>query len=176
MNEKIMYTIGKIAAVIEQHGELPPTIFDKLVTRPVHTLGLLKNRDEWRAAMVQDGEELGMLFAKLPADIADPADGVKIETQGPFWIGYYHRKHASDIAGQLTSDLLAESGKLLFGEHWQAPMVEALGLSDTARIRQWLSGNSKIPIGIWSEIDQMLRQKHGRIGALLDSREQNNSL
>lgn len=168
MNEKIMYTIGKIAAVIEQHGNLPPTIFDKLVTRPVQALGLLKSRDEWRAAMSQDGEELGMLFAKLPSDIADPPDGVKIETQGSFWVGYYHRKNTADIAGQLTPDLLAESGKLLFGDHWQKPLAEALNLSDTARIRQWLSGG-KIPVGIWSEIDQMLRQKHSRIGALLEA-------
>ena len=175
MNEKIMYTIGKIAAVIEQHGELPPTIFDKLVTRPVYTLGLLKNRDEWREAMKQDGEELTLLIGKLPADIADPADGVKIETQGSFWVGYYHRKNTAGIAGQLTPDILSESGKLLFGEHWQKPLAEALNLSDTARIRQWLS-SGKIPTGIWSEIDQMLRQKHSRIGALLDSREQNNSL
>lgn len=170
MDAKIMYTFGKIAAVVEQYGDLPPTIFDKLVSTPVKALALLKNRNEWLQAHKNDAEELGMLFAKLPSDISDPPGGVKTSNQGPFWMGYYHRKSIGDTANTYNPNLLAESGNLLFGEHWQKPMAEALGLSDTARIRQWLTGGNKIPVGVWSEIDTLLRQKEARISAFLEAK------
>lgn len=171
-NENIMYTIDKITAVIEQYGDLPPTIFDKLVSTPVKALALLKNRNEWRQANQYDAEELAVLFEKLPSDISDPPDGVPVSKQGDFWLGYYQRKNLGDILRTLTPDLLKESGKILFGEHWQKPMAESLGLSDTARIRGWLA-SGKIPIGVWSEIDCMLRNKESRIGALLEATQKN---
>lgn len=134
MKSEQMYIFGKITAVAEQYGDFTPAIFDKFVSSPLATLGIIKNREEWKAAMRNDGEELAALFAKIPADIADPKGGVKIEEQGSFWIGYYHRKHLNSIKGELTPEYLAEAGELLFGEHWQTPMAEALGLSDTARM------------------------------------------
>lgn len=170
MKSEQMYIFGKITAVAEQYGDFTPAIFDKFVSSPLATLGIIKNREEWKAAMRNDGEELAALFAKIPADIADPKGGVKIEEQGSFWIGYYHRKHLNSIKGELTPEYLAEAGELLFGEHWQTPMAEALGLSDTARIRQWLS-KGNIPVGIWSEIDHMLRRKESRISALLEAKQ-----
>ena len=44
-------------------------------------------------------------------------------------------------------------------------MAEALELSSAARIRQWLNG-SNIPLGIWAELDGMLRARGEHIDAI----------
>ena len=171
-SEKNMYTFGKIVAVAEEHGKIPVSVFDALVRRPVYGLGLLNGKDCWRQTVTDTTveEELRMLFGKLPGDIEDPQGGVSEAGQCAFWLGYYHRKNLRDEEGRFTPPMLNEAGNLLFGEHWQKPMAQALGLSDTARIRGWLKG-SKVPVGIWSELDGMLRESKSRISALLNASE-----
>lgn len=56
----------------------------------------------------------------------------------------------------MTPAELAEAGRALFGERWQADMTDALGLRDSSRIRQFLSGRRSIPIGIRAQIVTML--------------------
>ena len=166
-----MYIIGKIIAVAEEHGDIPLPIFETLPHRPMYGIGMLNSTECWKksAADKSASDELAMLFGKSPGDLSDPPGGVKEDGQGSFWIGYYHRKNLRDEEGRFTPSMLNEAGNLLFGEHWQKPMAEALGLSDTARIRGWLSGSQKIPVGVWSEIDGMLRKRSSRLGALLEA-------
>lgn len=59
------------------------------------------------------------------------------------------------------------AGRLLWGEHWQRPMQEALQINQLARIRAWASGASRIPTGVWVELDGLLREKGRSIEKLL---------
>lgn len=164
-----MSTIGKILAVVEEHGKVSATTVRMFPYHPLRGIGLLNRQESWRAAMAASGDELGLLFNHLPADLEDPKHGVKEDDLSAFWLGYYQRKNLRLLEGKFTSSTLAECGKLLWGEHWQQPMAEALGLSDTARIRSWLSGSQHVPIGIWSELDTLLRKRKSQISALLEA-------
>jgi hypothetical protein len=55
-------------------------------------------------------------------------------------------------------------GKLLYGDRWKEEMKAALGLSDTRRIRQWLTPQGQqsyrpIPPGVWSDMIALLEQR-----------------
>lgn len=61
---------------------------------------------------------------------------------------------------QSDKDLIIATGQALFGEHWQTPLSQALGLSNPRRLRDWLSGNSAMPHGVWSDLRALVaRQK-----------------
>ncbi|EPO7973252.1 hypothetical protein ACUF8B_003755 [Escherichia coli] len=59
--------------------------------------------------------------------------------------------------------LLISSGQLLFGERWQTELARALGLSDGRRIRQWLSGDRPIPVGIWDDLRELLEDRSSKM-------------
>ena len=80
-------------------------------------------------------------------------------------MGFYHYATLLQNRKNLTADMLVEIGSVLWGEHWQTPMSEALELSSPVRIRQWLT-SSNIPIGIWAELDRMLRARGEHIDAI----------
>ncbi|TWV18286.1 helix-turn-helix domain-containing protein, partial [Klebsiella pneumoniae] len=54
-------------------------------------------------------------------------------------------------------------GQLLFGERWQTELARALGLSDGRRIRQWLSGDRPIPVGIWDDLRELLEDRSSKM-------------
>ena len=62
-------------------------------------------------------------------------------------------------ARRLTPAELRAAGEALWGERWQAEMTRALGLTDTARVRQALSGRRPIPAGWLPELVEMLRAR-----------------
>ena len=63
--------------------------------------------------------------------------------------------------------LLISAGQLLFGERWQTELARALGLSDGRRIRQWLSGDRPIPVGIWDDLSELLKDRSSEIALIL---------
>lgn len=68
----------------------------------------------------------------------------------------------------ITRDNLRDAGRVLFGERWQTDMAEALGLGDSARIRQFMSGYRNIPDGIGKEIVDLLRARSEEAAKLAD--------
>ena len=66
----------------------------------------------------------------------------------------------------LGANELVAAGRLLWGEHWQRPMQEALQINQIARIRAWASGASRIPSGVWDDIERLLYDRGKNIDAL----------
>lgn len=161
VTEKEMYALGQLARSVWQDGEVPPNILSYMLSYPTKGIGMAHNTNEWRNA---DQDEIARIMAKLPAEMGDQGP-VPEGTRGSFWTGFYHYANLLQNKGNLTADSLAEIGNVLWGEHWQTPMAESLELSSTARIRQWLNGGN-IPIGVWSELDLMLRARGEYIDAI----------
>ncbi|MFC0308235.1 hypothetical protein ACFFHK_00730 [Gallibacterium trehalosifermentans] len=63
-------------------------------------------------------------------------------------------------------ETLMKVGQTLCGQHWQADMMKDLKLSDTKRIRGWLTGK-QIPNGIWKDLSKLLKDKQNDINTLL---------
>ena len=59
----------------------------------------------------------------------------------------------------LTPDELTEIGRCLWGERWQTDMANFLGLSDSARVRHWLTGYRPVPLGVRGELVARLWQQ-----------------
>ena len=63
---------------------------------------------------------------------------------------------------------LRKVGEALFGNQWQTDLARALGLSSPRRVRQWLSGDRPIPVGVWADVCDLLRQRQMTIDRVLD--------
>ncbi len=161
VTEKEMYALGQLTRCVWQDGEVPPNILSYMLAYPTKGIGMAHNTKEWRKA---DQEEIARLMAKLPAEM-DESNPVPEGTRGAFWNGFYQYAALRDKQQNLTADSLAEIGGVLWGEHWQTKMAEALELSSPARIRQWLTGGN-VPFGVWAELDLMLRARGERIDAI----------
>jgi len=161
ITEKEMYTLGQLARCVWQDGEVPPNILSYMLAYPTKGIGMASQAKEWRKA---DQGEIARLMGKFPAEW-DESNPVPEGVRGSFWTGFYHYATLLQNKKHLTADTLSEIGSVLWGEHWQTPMAEALGLSDTARIRQWLTGGN-VPFGVWAELDLMLRARGERIDAI----------
>lgn len=165
MDHKIMYTLGQIARAVWPDGDTDQTIIDQLLVAPATGLALLTKSG---AAKNADPDHLQELIGRLPADLADPKGGVKVDAQGPFWVGYYHYVRALDAAKNYGADELAAAGSALYGDRWQTDLARDLGLSDGRRIRQWLAGERPIPPGVWSDIAGLLRHRQMSIQSVLN--------
>lgn len=161
VTEKEMYALGQLARCVWQDGEVPPNVLSYLLAYPTKGIGMASQTKEWRNA---DQDEVARLMGKFSAEW-DESNPVPEGTRGSFWVGFYHYANLIQNENNLTADSLAEIGGVLWGEHWQTPMAEALALSGTARIRQWLNGGN-IPIGVWGELDLMLRARGEYIDAI----------
>ena len=162
ITEKEMYTLGQMTRCVWQDGEVPANILSQLLAYPTKGIGMASKTKEWRKA---DQDEIARLMGKFSAEW-DESNPVPEGTRGSFWIGFYHYANLIQNENNLTADSLAEIGNVLWGEHWQAPMAEALELSSPARIRQWLTGGNIPPIGVWAELDGMLRARGEYIDAI----------
>lgn len=170
MKQPTMYVLGMICRhVWPDVAEVPNATLDVVLTRPLTGLALITRS---QAARDCDQDILSDLVNRLPSDLSNPPGGVKLEDQGPFWIGYYHFLTAIDHAKKLGADHLRKCGEALFGERWQTDLAEALQLSDARRIRSWLSGERSIPPTVWADIAGLMRQRQLQIGQVLTGLEQ----
>jgi hypothetical protein len=51
--------------------------------------------------------------------------------------------------------VLRRSGEYLYGEEWQTPLSEVLDVNERT-MRRWVSGDTKVPVGVWKELFIML--------------------
>ena len=58
---------------------------------------------------------------------------------------------------RMTPEQLRLAGTLLFGQSWQTDFARAVDV-DPRRVRQWLSGDRPIPVGLWLEIIELLKE------------------
>lgn len=163
---KVMYNIGMIFRAVWPDGDAPEALTEMAQSKPVSAIGLISKRQEYKDA---DQDVLSHLFNKLPADIADPKNGVPVETSGSFWIGYYHWASALNQAAEYGSNELRQCGEALYGDTWQSNLARELGLSDARRVRQWLSGDRPIPAWVWHDIAELLAHKKIITGVALKS-------
>ncbi|OOF85184.1 hypothetical protein BKG88_08620 [Rodentibacter ratti] len=92
---------------------------------------------------------------------------MSFDCQGAFWIGYYQYSKLKDDVKNYTPSHLSIIGEALYGNQWQTNLARDLNLSDARRIRQWMAGERKIPIGVWSDIVELLKSKQKRIEDIL---------
>lgn len=171
MDKDTMYTLGMICRAIwpgkgykkSQNQPPPQTIFDTVLTRPASGLAMMLKH---KYNTPEKQEAVADLVVKL-GEISDPPGGVSAEDQGPFWLGYYHYAAALDYAVKYGPDQLRRAGEALYGERWQSDLSRTLGLSDVRRVRQWLAGERKIPVGVWADICALLRQRQISISSML---------
>jgi len=60
-------------------------------------------------------------------------------------------------------ELLTVAGNALYGARWQTDLARDLGLSDGRRVRQWLSGDRSVPVGVWRDIDKLINERRGML-------------
>lgn len=60
---------------------------------------------------------------------------------------------------RLSPGELEAAGRALFGPTWQTDLSRALGLSDPARVREWLGGRRRVPEGVRAELVKLLRAR-----------------
>ncbi|MFG0229449.1 hypothetical protein [Achromobacter sp. 413638] len=142
---------------------MPTAILDVLLVQPASGLALVRKHKNFARA---GKDEVEALLAKLPADLADPPAGVRLEDQGPFWLGYYHYLSATQRAKTWGPEQLERAGQLLYGDRWQSDLARALGVGDR-RVREWAAGDRKPAPGVWADIAALLRQRQAEGMALL---------
>lgn len=99
MNAEHMAVIGRIARCVYPVGDVPPGVLNLLLVQPLTGLArimelpagrrMLPGSRSSKARPTPEQRRLVELFSQLPADLCNPPDGVSIEDQGPFWMGFY---------------------------------------------------------------------------------------
>lgn len=161
--ETTMYTLGQLARAIWPDGDAPKKLIDTALTRPASGLALITQH---KAAARADQEAIAAILDRMPADIKDPAGGVKIADQGPFWMGWYHYMMAITHARKLGPEHLERAGRLLYGDRWQTDLSRDIGVADRT-VRSWIARERGIPAGVWADIAALLRQRSNEGLALL---------
>lgn len=168
MDKKTIYNLGQVCAIIWPFsGDIPPRILNLICSHPATLLAeMTKHKDNTDKKQ----EALAEIIDKIN-DIYDPPNGVSLEEQSPFWIGYYHYKGAADRANKYGPHEMEIAGKTLFGDRWQTDLANALDLSDARRIRQWMAKERPIPVGVWADILGLLRHKQMSIETIVKNFE-----
>ncbi len=167
-SSNIHYLVGRLCGAIypDSVSCIPPNITAQCLRDPVKGLGMLTLPNTPAVAEIMDA---------MPADPPRFDGGADIKLQGDFWLGYYHQRSSTKRARTFTPDLLQRAGETLFGERWQTDMANALGLGDSARIRQMLTGRRPVPPGIAATVVAMLRQASEASRVLADEIDADNN-
>jgi hypothetical protein len=160
----IMYSVGQLVRCIYDDN-IPVNIQNMIIRYPVRGIGLMNQLGDIIHADNQ--EEVMRIMNKIPHDFEDPKDKMEFSAQGAFWLGYYHyAKIKADVKNYGVNEL-AIIGRALYGEQWQTALSKALNLSSPRRVRAWISGERKIPMGIWFDIIELLKKHHLKISELI---------
>jgi hypothetical protein len=64
-----------------------------------------------------------------------------------------------------SSDMLASIGRALYGERWQSPLADDLGIARET-IRRWLSGHTHLPAEhvVFNDLAEILASRQISIG------------
>ena len=156
-----MYNLGMVCREVWQDGTIPQDILDVILTRPASGIGLIS-----KFIAKADQDIITDLMDRIP-DIVDPPGGVKNEDQGPFWLGFYHFIKTREWTKKFGAAELESVGKALYGDRWQSDLSRGLGV-DSRRVRQWMSGDRPIPVGVWADIAGFLRKRQTDIKSILN--------
>lgn len=171
--KEMYYSLGMIANVI--YGDNFPRAMMQYITRPLELIALMsrdvhvpRRRDEFgkvRKSSEHEINEIARLMDNISPDL--PRKNTNPVDEGAFWNGYYHYMAAVSQSRQYGAKELAQFGFAIFGEQWQTPMSRALKLSDSGRLREWLSGQKRIPAGVWAELGALLRARQKTVEEVL---------
>lgn len=167
MHTQTMRTLGMIVRAIWPDGDVPGQIFDVVVARPATGLALLNQYVGTLEADDPRHNEIAALIGRLGNDLSDPAGGVRVEDQGPFWLGYYHYATAREHSATIGPAGLERIGEALYGPRWQTDLARDLELSDARRVRQWIAGERPIPPGVWADLSSLVKQRRMTLAAVL---------
>lgn len=65
----------------------------------------------------------------------------------------------------MTPALLADAGRLLFGNEWQSPLARQLGVA-LRTVQRWASGHSPIPPPLGPELASALEARASELASL----------
>lgn len=164
-SDNIHYLVGRLCAELypDSVADIPAKLTDAALRNPIEALAAM--------SPLPDRDAIHEITELLPADPPSYPRGARVELQGPFWLGYYHQRAARVRSRALTPEDLARAGQALFGARWQTDLADALGFSDSARIRQFLGGRRQVPPGVGAEIMALLRQRSAETAAIADELE-----
>jgi hypothetical protein len=74
----------------------------------------------------------------------------------------------SNDTHRMTPEQLRQAGELLYGNQWQSDLARAIDV-DSRRIRQWLSSQRPIPVGLWLEIIELLKKNSSDTATYADN-------
>ena len=155
-NTDPMYRLGRIAALVG--GYIHPlsisTItIDRLVSHPLEGLALLMRE---AVGNVRGGlaDNMHEGVSRLTEGLELPAT-VNVEETGPFWLGYYHQRHARKL--RMSGADLERAGVALYGDRWQSALARDLNINDR-RIREYMERGGA-PSWIRAEIFGLLAVK-----------------
>ena len=164
----IHYLAGRLAALAypDSAADIPSDVTAAALANPVTAIPMMTE-----ALALADQEHVTEVTERIPADCPTFPRGARLELQGDFWTGYYHQRAATRDAKSLTPDKLRAIGEALWGERWQTDMASTLGFSDSARIRQFLSGARRPAPGVTADLLAIMRQRGQAINAIADEIE-----
>ncbi|TPH20647.1 hypothetical protein EUX52_07460 [Haemophilus haemolyticus] len=165
MNYKeIMYTVGQLVRCV--YGvDVPVNVQNTIIRYPAKGIGLMNQRGD--IINTENQDEVMRLMNKIPSDLTDPKDKMEFDAQGAFWLGYYHYAKITDDVANYGANELTVVGNALYGDQWQTALSRDLELSSSRRLRAWLSGERKIPTGIWFDVVELLKARHLKIGEII---------
>lgn len=161
-NNHVMYTIGQIVRCVYGNEEIPHGVLNVILQKPVTGIGEMTRRGDLKG----NDPELARLVNKIKFDELE-VKSMSLSQQSYFWLGYNHYAALINGVRDYGAEELTQFGKLLYGEQWQTNLARELKLSDARRIRAWLSGERKIPVGVWCDIADLLTIKHHKIAEAL---------
>jgi hypothetical protein len=63
------------------------------------------------------------------------------------------------VSNRMSPSELRQAGEALYGSRWQTELAAALGVRDSARVREWLRGARPIPVSIRAELIALMTQR-----------------
>ena len=63
---------------------------------------------------------------------------------------------------------LVKIGSLLYGPRWQTELAKRLGMADSRIVRYWLARDRHIPVYIWKEIFDLVKERQAELQSLVE--------
>lgn len=159
-----MYRLGRVWALARSYmpAEFSTAALDIALSRPLDGLALLHKEIAARVCKDEADDLYEGLTQILDGVSEMPAGPLAIESQGPFWVGYYHQRRGLR-AWMHTSELRA-AGEALYGEQWQSDLARALDVS-SRRVREWIERDAP-PRWVRAEVYALLMSKSKETSAM----------
>lgn len=167
-----LYVLGRVVALVEHgRGELVDLATHDLCC--AHPLAGLAKVLKEAAGLPDDYDHgVGRALALLTPDQM-PAGPVAIEDQSAYWMGLMQQRAALQAwRATLNVEDLTAIGKALYGDRWQTALTDALGLGDSARMREWVSGRRPMPKTLAAELLSLCRYRSRQTWELANAIEQ----